>query len=30
LVLGYKEYIAYFFLWYSLMILVFIGIRKLL
>jgi|TARA_B110000908_G_scaffold163758_1_gene210779 hypothetical protein len=30
LVLGYKEYIAYFFLWYSLMILVFIAIRKLL
>lgn len=30
LVLGYKEYIAYFFLWYSLMILVFIGVRKLL
>ena len=25
LVLGYKEYIAYFFLWYSLMILVFIA-----
>ncbi len=30
LVLGYKEYIAYFFLWYSLMIFVFIAIRKLL
>lgn len=30
LVLGYKEYIVPFFLWYSLMILVFIGIRKLL
>ena len=30
LVLGYKEYIAYFFLCYSLMILVFIAIRKLL
>ena len=30
LVLGYKEYIAYFFLWYTLMILVFIAIRKLL
>ena len=30
LVLGYKDYIVYFFLWYSLMIFVFIGIRKLL
>lgn len=30
LVLGFKEYIIYFFLWYSLMILVFISIRKLL
>ena len=30
LVLGYKEYIAYFFLWYSLMILFFIAIRKIL
>lgn len=30
LVLGYKEYIIYFFLWYSLMIFVFISIRKLL
>jgi phosphatidylglycerophosphate synthase len=30
LVLGYKEYIVYFFLWYSLMVFVFIGIRKLL
>jgi hypothetical protein len=30
LILGYKEYIIYFFLWYSLMIFVFISIRKLL
>lgn len=30
LILGFKEYIIYFFLWYSLMIVVFIGIRKLL
>ncbi|CAM1334723.1 CDP-alcohol phosphatidyltransferase family protein [Tenacibaculum aestuariivivum] len=30
LVLGLKEYIVTFFLWYSLMILVFISIRKLL
>jgi hypothetical protein len=30
LVLGYKEYIVSFFLWYSLMIFVFISIRKLL
>jgi hypothetical protein len=30
LVLGYKEYIVSFFLWYSIMIIVFIGIRKLL
>ena len=30
LVLGYKEYIVPFFIWYSLMIFVFIGIRKLL
>jgi hypothetical protein len=30
LVSGYKEYIVSFFLWYSLMIFVFIGIRKLL
>ncbi len=30
LVSGYKEYIVSFFLWYSLMIIVFIGIRKLL
>jgi hypothetical protein len=30
LVLGYKEYIIPFFIWYSLMIFVFIGIRKLL
>ena len=30
LVLGYKEYIVPFFLWYSLMIIVFISIRKLL
>jgi hypothetical protein len=30
LILGFKEYIIYFFLWYSLMIFVFIGIRKLL
>ena len=30
LVFGYKEYIVLFFLWYSLMILVFIGARKLL
>ena len=30
LVLGYKEYIISFFLWYSIMIVVFIGIRKLL
>ena len=30
LVLGFKEYIISFFLWYSLMIFVFIGIRKLL
>ena len=30
LILGFKEYIIYFFLWYSLMILVFISIRKLL
>jgi phosphatidylglycerophosphate synthase len=30
LVLGYKEYIISFFLWYSIMIAVFIGIRKLL
>tara|TARA_B100000809_G_scaffold72567_2_gene70298 strand:+ start:2308 stop:3069 length:762 start_codon:yes stop_codon:yes gene_type:complete len=29
LVLGYKEYIVSFFLWYSIMIFVFIGIRKL-
>ena len=30
LVLGYKEYIVYFFLWYSMMIFVFIGIRRLI
>jgi hypothetical protein len=30
LVLGYKDYIVSFFLWYSLMIIVFISIRKLL
>lgn len=30
LILGFKEYIIYFFLWYSLMIIVFISIRKLL
>jgi len=30
LVLGYKDYIISFFLWYSIMIVVFIGIRKLL
>jgi hypothetical protein len=30
LVLGYKEYIISFFLWYSIMIVVFISIRKLL
>jgi hypothetical protein len=30
LVLGYKEFIVPFFLWYSLMIIVFISIRKLL
>lgn len=30
LVVGYKEYIVYFFLWYSVMILVFIGIRRLI
>lgn len=30
LILGFKEYIIYFFLWYSLMIVVFISIRKLL
>lgn len=30
LVLGYKEYIIPFFLWYSIMIFVFIGARKLL
>ena len=30
LVLGYKDYIISFFLWYSVMIFVFIGIRKLL
>ena len=30
LILGFKEYIIYFFLWYSLMIFVFISIRKLL
>jgi hypothetical protein len=30
LVIGYKEYIISFFLWYSIMIFVFIGIRKLL
>lgn len=30
LLLGFKEFIVYFFLWYSLMIFVFIGIRKLL
>jgi hypothetical protein len=30
LVLGYKEFIISFFLWYSIMIVVFIGIRKLL
>ncbi|MFT4661237.1 MAG: hypothetical protein ACI8XB_001510 [Patiriisocius sp.] len=30
LVFGYKEYIVSFFLWYSLMIIVFIGIRKLM
>lgn len=30
LVLGYKEFIISFFLWYSIMIIVFIGIRKLL
>ena len=30
LVSGYKEYIVYFFLWYSFMIIVFVGIRKLL
>lgn len=30
LALGFKEYIIPFFLWYSLMIVVFIGIRKLL
>lgn len=30
LILGYKEYIVPFFIWYSLMIFVFIGIRKLL
>ncbi|MFO7720778.1 MAG: CDP-alcohol phosphatidyltransferase family protein [Gillisia sp.] len=30
LISGFKEYIIYFFLWYSLMILVFISIRKLL
>lgn len=30
LILGFKEYIVYFFLWYSLMIIVFIGIRKML
>jgi hypothetical protein len=30
LVLGLKEFIVPFFLWYSLMIFVFIGIRKLL
>ncbi|WP_291871697.1 CDP-alcohol phosphatidyltransferase family protein [Maribacter sp.] len=30
LITGYKEYIISFFLWYSLMLLVFIGIRKLL
>ena len=30
LVLGYKEYIISFFLWYSVMIVVFISIRKLL
>jgi len=30
LVLGYKDFIVSFFLWYSLMIFVFIGIRKLL
>jgi hypothetical protein len=29
LVLGYKEYIVSLFLWYSIMIFVFIGIRKL-
>ena len=30
LVLGFKEYIVYFFLWYSPMVFVFIGVRKLL
>ena len=30
LVVGYKEYVVYFFLWYSVMILVFIGIRRLI
>jgi len=30
LVLGYKEYIVSFFLWYSLLIFLFISIRKLL
>ncbi|MDG2240484.1 MAG: CDP-alcohol phosphatidyltransferase family protein [Longimicrobiales bacterium] len=30
LVVGYKEYIVYFFLWYSVMILVFVGIRRLI
>jgi phosphatidylglycerophosphate synthase len=30
LVLGYKDFIISFFLWYSIMIIVFIGIRKLL
>ena len=30
LVLGFKEYVVYFFLWYSPMVFVFIGVRKLL
>ena len=30
LVVGYKEYVVYFFLWFSVMILVFIGIRTLI
>ena len=30
LVIGYIDYIVYFFIWYTLMIFVFISIRKLL